>query len=193
MVCVLMIMMSLPWGYGSGSSSSGVSREPKAVEKWFSKLPYAKKKVTKLHFYFHDVVSGINQSSVQVAQRNNTGTPSSPVTFGSVVVMDEALTIEPDPDTKIIGRAQGMYSSASQQGIGLLMAFNCVFTDGKYNGSTLSILSHNPLSEKYREMPILGGTGVFRLATGIATARTYFFNTTSANAVVEYHLVVLHY
>uniref|UniRef100_A0A3Q7JCR0 Dirigent protein n=1 Tax=Solanum lycopersicum TaxID=4081 RepID=A0A3Q7JCR0_SOLLC len=45
----------------------------------------------------------------------------------------------------------------------------------KYNGSTLSILGRNAF-KKYREMPIVG---IFRLAQGIANAKTYWCNRTS--------------
>jgi len=40
-------------------------------------------------------------------------------------------------------------------------------------------------------MPIVGGSGVFRLAQGIATAKTYWFNLTSGDDVVEYNVMVL--
>ncbi|KAI5671248.1 hypothetical protein M9H77_11612 [Catharanthus roseus] len=179
--CVAAIL-TLPFGHG----------DPESVEKWFEKLPHTREKLTQIHFYLHDVVSGNNPTAVQVAHRNVT--PALPTTFGSLVVIDDPLTVGPKPDSEFIGRAQGIYSSASQGEVGLLMAITYVFTNGKYyNGSTLSVLAHNPILHKSREMPIVGGTGVFRLARGIATAKTYFFNTTSLDAVVEYNLVVMHY
>ncbi|PHT84087.1 Dirigent protein 22 [Capsicum annuum] len=73
------------------------------------------------------------------------------------------------------------------------MTLNLVFTKGKYNGSTLSILGYNQIFHEYREMPIIGGSGVFRLAQGIATAKTYWADNATQNAIVEYHVVVLHY
>ncbi|CAM8932344.1 unnamed protein product [Rhodiola kirilowii] len=42
-------------------------------------------------------------------------------------------------------------------------------------------------------MPILGGTGVFRLARGVAIANTYYFNMTTFDAIVEYNVALLHY
>lgn len=167
-------------------------QSPKAVERWFKKLGHAKQeKLTKLHFYFHDILSGNKPTAVQVAQANITS--KSPTLFGIVNVMDDPLTVGPEPDSRIIGSAQGLYASASQEDVGLLMTLNFVFTDGKYNGSTLSILGHNPVFHKYRELPILGGSGVFRLARGIATAKTHTFNATTGDAIVEYHVIVMHY
>ncbi|XP_049400789.1 dirigent protein 22-like [Solanum stenotomum] len=164
---------------------------PKAVEEWFEKLPYAKQKLTKFHFYYHDVVSGKNPTAITIAQPNTTAKP--PIYFGVVDMIDDKLTVGPDPNSTIVGRAQGFYGSADQNEFSLLMTLNFVFTSGEYNGSTLSMLGRNPLFHQYREMPIVGGSGVFRLAQGIATANTCWFNTTSGDAVVEYHIMVLHY
>ncbi|XP_049400792.1 dirigent protein 22-like [Solanum stenotomum] len=171
--------------------AQGVELGPNAVEKWFDKLPHAKQKVTKFHFYFHDIVSGKNPSAITIAQSNMTA--KSPTFFGSVAMIDDPLTVGPEPNSTIVGRAQGIYGSADQNEAGLLMTYNIVFTTGKYNGSTLSVLGRNPVFNKYREMPIVGGSGVFRLAQGIATAKTYWFNLTSGDAVVEYNVMVLHY
>lgn len=44
-----------------------------------------------------------------------------------------------------------------------------------------------------REIPIVGGTGVFRLARGFARTKTYQFNPTTTNGVYEYNVVVIHY
>lgn len=48
------------------------------------------------------------------------------------------------------------------EGLGFLMTMNFAFTDGDYNRSTLSLLG--PVLHEYREMPIVGGSGVFRMA-----------------------------
>ncbi|KAL2490625.1 Dirigent protein 23 [Abeliophyllum distichum] len=185
MLCSLVIFTA------AVQEAAGLKKGPEAVEKWFKKLPEAKEKVTKLHFYFHDTVSGKNSTAFVLAQSNITST--SPTFFGVFNVADDPLTIGPEPDSKIVGRAQGIYGTASLEEIALLMTLNFVFTDGKYNGSTLSVLGHNPILHKYREMPIVGGSGVFRLARGIATAQTVWYNRSSNNAVVEYTVMVLHY
>ncbi|KAI3446234.1 hypothetical protein Pfo_002899 [Paulownia fortunei] len=191
-LCTILMLYSLAHVIAKPVAHSNRIRQgPEAVQEWFKNLPSAKEKVTKLHFYFHDTVSGKNPSAITVAQSNFT--LISPTGFGLVRMMDDALTIGPEPDSKIIGRAQGIYGSASLEEVGLLMTLNFVFTDGKYNGSTLSVLGHNPVFHKYREMPIVGGSGVFRLARGIATAQTVWFNITSGDAVVEYNVMVLHY
>ena len=103
-------------------------------------------------------------------------------------MIDDPLTIKPDVNSKIVGRAQGMYAFASQSEFSLLMVLNFAFTEGKYNGSTLSVLGRNEILSTMREMPIVGGSGIFRFARGYAQARTY--SITRVQAIVEYNVCV---
>ncbi|THF94465.1 hypothetical protein TEA_009473 [Camellia sinensis var. sinensis] len=75
----------------------------------------------------------------------------------------------------------------------LIMAIDIVFTDGTYNRSTLTVLGSNPVTQTKRELPVIGGTGVFRLARGVALLNTYFLNAALGNAIVEYTVIVQHY
>ncbi|KAK9156612.1 hypothetical protein Scep_003186 [Stephania cephalantha] len=150
-----------------------------------------KEKLTHLHFYFHDVATATNPTVVQVAAAPNSTGRIRP--FGSLMIADDPLTETPDPSSKLLGKAQGLYSSVSQSQTTYLMAFNFVFMEGKYNGSTLSIFGRNSILSKVREIPIIGGSGVFRFARGYALARTYAVNSTTFNAIVEYDVHVLHY
>ncbi|KAF4369014.1 hypothetical protein F8388_013343 [Cannabis sativa] len=108
-------------------------------------------KLTHFHFYFHDTVSGKNPTNVQVAEAPTTNT--SATFFGMVAVLDDPLTVGPEPTSKQVGRAQGIIAMASLYDVGLLMS--------KYNGSCLSILGHNSILSALREMPVVGGTGLF--------------------------------
>ncbi|XP_016460241.1 dirigent protein 23-like [Nicotiana tabacum] len=135
---------------------------PKAVEKWFTKLPHAEQKVTKFHFYFHDILRGKNPTAVQIAQSNTTA--KSLTLFRFVAMMDDPLTVGPEPNSTIVGRAQGIYGSVDKKEGALLMNLNFVFTSGKLNGSILSVLGRNHVFNEYREMPIVSNSGVFRLA-----------------------------
>ncbi|WZY73748.1 hypothetical protein YC2023_005988 [Brassica napus] len=51
----------------------------------------------------------------------------------------------------------------------------------------------NPVMEKVREMPVVGGSGMFRFARGYVEARTKFVDLKSGVAIVEYNCYVLHY
>ncbi|XP_020213398.1 dirigent protein 7 [Cajanus cajan] len=66
-------------------------------------------------------------------------------------------------------------------------------TEGKYNGSTLSMLGRNTVFSAVREMPIVGGSGAFRFARGYAEAKTHTLDLKTRDAVVEYNVYVFHY
>ena len=53
-----------------------------------------------------------------------------PTLFGLVNIIDDPLTEGPEPTSKLVGRAQGLYGSAGQQEVGQLLARNLVFTVG---------------------------------------------------------------
>ncbi|PIA40641.1 hypothetical protein AQUCO_02400008v1 [Aquilegia coerulea] len=160
-------------------------------ENWPESLALGKEKLTKLHFYFHDIVSGKKPTAIKIAQASTTN--QSPTLFGLLAMADEPLTQGPEPTSKIVGRAQGLYGSANQEKLSLILAMSFEFNNGIYNGSTLSVFGRNPVLQLKRELPIVGGTGIFRFARGVAFAKTYWFNMTSGDAIVEYNVRVIHY
>ncbi|EOY09568.1 hypothetical protein QUC31_010448 [Theobroma cacao] len=156
-----------------------------------AKLGLKQEKLSHLHFYFHDIVSGRKPSAVRVASAAMTN--KSETGFGAVVMADDPLTVAPERNSKLVGKAQGIYASAAQDEVGLLMVMNFAFTEGKYNGSSLSLLGRNTVFWTVREMPIVGGSGLFRFARGYAQAKTHTFDTKTGDAVVEYNVYVFHY
>ncbi|XP_068640769.1 dirigent protein 22-like [Aristolochia californica] len=149
-----------------------------------------KEKLTRLHFFFHDVLSGKTPTSVTVAQAAMTN--SSWTQFDVIRMADDPLTEGPEPNSTLVGRAQGLYGSADQENLGLFMALNFAFTRGKYNGSSLTVLGRNPALDDFREMPVLGGSGYFRFARGFAVLKTYSLDLSTGDAVVEYNVTVAH-
>ncbi|PON65171.1 Disease resistance response protein [Parasponia andersonii] len=156
-----------------------------------NKLGLKNEKLTHFRFYWHDIVSGRKPSSVIVVPSvsNYTSTTS----FGMVAMIDDPLTEGPELSSKLIGKAQGFYGSASQQEVGLIMAMNFAFIEGKYNGSTITVLGRNTVFSKVREMPVIGGSGLFRFARGYVQVRTHQFTPKTGDAIVEYNAYVLHY
>ncbi|KAB2616426.1 dirigent protein 22-like [Pyrus ussuriensis x Pyrus communis] len=152
-------------------------------------LGLKKEKFSHFKMYWHDIIGGPNPSSVRVV---NPPTNSS-TAFGLISMIDNPLTEGPELTSKLLGKSQGFYSSASQKELGLLMAMNFHFIQGKYNGSTITILGRNQVFNKVREMPVVGGSGLFRFARGYAEARTHTFTPTTGDATVEYNIYVLHY
>ena len=154
-------------------------------------LGLKREKLSHLHFYFHDIFTSPIPTTVKVAEAPTTN--KSATLFGAVAVLDDPLTVGPEPGSKLVGRAQGTYISASRKEASLLMVMNFAFMEGKYNGSNLSILGRNAVFSEVREMPIVGGSGVFRFARGYVEARTYSFDVKTGDAVVEYNVYVFHY
>ncbi|KAI3913115.1 hypothetical protein MKW98_007131, partial [Papaver atlanticum] len=68
-----------------------------------------------------------------------------------------------------------------------------VFTKGKLNGSTLIMVTRNPILIPNREFPIVGGTGFFQFSRGVANVKTYLLDPVAGIATVEYNLTVVHY
>ena len=121
------------------------------------------------------------------------GRPINEIPFGTVVTMDDPLTLGPEPDSKLIGKVQGLYTSISKKETALIMAMTMAFIEAEFNGSTLSILGRNTIERPVREMPIIGGTGLFRFARGFARANTIMLDWTRGDAIVEYNVYVTHY
>lgn len=149
------------------------------------------RKLTHLHFYLHENITGPFPNVVRVAQAPVTDKSSS--LFGAVNVVDDLILLGPDRGSKQIGRAQAVTAFASQNDVAILMAINFAFTEGKYNGSTVTVLGRNMVFTELREMPVVGGTGVFRLASGYVKTRTHFMDLKAGIIVLEYDVYVFHY
>ncbi|XWS65763.1 hypothetical protein CRYUN_Cryun05aG0141400 [Craigia yunnanensis] len=97
----------------------------------------------------------------------------SPGSFRTTFMVDDPLTEKPEPTSKLVGRAQGIYALASQHDVGLLMAMNFALPERVYNGSALCILGRNAVLNTVREMPVVGGGRIFRFARGYAWPRQF--------------------
>ncbi|KAI4367217.1 hypothetical protein MLD38_022980 [Melastoma candidum] len=144
--------------------------------------------VTQIRLYFHNVAAGPKATAYRIA--NSSITNTSPTLFGFLNMIDNLLTASPDPNSPQLGRAQGLYGSADLNAIGFFINFNFYFTSGPYNGSTLNIIGRDAVFSNNRELSVGGGTGHFRLANGIVTARTISGDVATMNAVFEFNITV---
>nr|GMD17959.1 dirigent protein 22-like [Ipomoea batatas] len=145
-------------------------------------LGLKKEKASHFRFFWHDILSGNNPTSIRVIQPPN---KNSSFLFGLTNMIDNPLTIGPELGSKCVGRAQGMYASAAQEELGFLMVMNLAFVEGKYNGSTLTVVGRNPAMEKVREMSVVGGSGLFRFARGYVQAKTHWIDFNTGDATVH--------
>ncbi|KAL0463656.1 UNVERIFIED_CONTAM: Dirigent protein 1 [Sesamum latifolium] len=183
-LCAIFILCSL---LIAGSYAS-TTKETLEAEKWFRNLSQRREKVAKLRFYIQDVLGGPNATIWEVARSDITSL--SHTTFGQIRVLDDLITAEPDRNSEKLGRAQGLITSADLRESALAMNLNFVFTAGKYNGSTLCILGRNPIDSMNRELPVVGGTGVFRMARGFSISNTYSYDPVENYGVLEYTVYV---
>ncbi|XP_072950220.1 dirigent protein 22-like [Typha angustifolia] len=165
----------------------------KAYEFLVSEKPAPKpvdEKLSHFRVYWHDIVSGPSPTSIRVAEAPTTN--SSATLFGAVIVIDDPLTVGPEITSELVGRAEGLYAADSKELPAIIMAMNFVFLGGKYNRSSITILGRNEVLLPIREMPIVGGSGLFRMARGYVQAQTYSLNPSTGDAVVEYNIYVIH-
>ncbi|XP_027908396.1 dirigent protein 22-like [Vigna unguiculata] len=146
------------------------------------------KVISHFRFFFHERFTGSNATSVSVVPPlPNYNTTS----FGLVGVSDIALRVGPEPNSTVVGKVESLYAGTSQTEFDLLLVANFVLTEGKYNGSTIVVLGRNRLSLKVREMPVIGGSGVFKFATGYAESNTLYLDAERSS--IEYNIYVSHY
>ncbi|KAA3464696.1 putative CCR4-associated factor 1-like protein 11 [Gossypium australe] len=142
------------------------------------------RKVTYLHFFLHDTMSGNNPSAVPIVSPNITTSTG----FGGVIAFDDPLTVGPDITSEVIGNAQGLWVSTGKDVLTLMAYLDIGFTKGEFNGSSISVLSRNPITESERELAVVGGKGKFRMAKGYAQLKTYSVNFKTGDAIVEYNV-----
>ncbi|XP_057788623.1 dirigent protein 21-like [Salvia miltiorrhiza] len=156
---------------------------------WFENICKGRENIAKLHFYVQDVRSGPNTTAFNVAS-SAVASPGSLTRFAEVNVLDDKLTAAPELDSEEIGRVQGLTASADMRVRAISLSLNFVFTSGKYNGSTITIVGRNQLGDKQRELPVVGGTGIFRFARGYALTTTYLNDAVANRTVLEYSIYV---
>ncbi|XP_047088999.1 dirigent protein 4-like [Lolium rigidum] len=154
---------------------------------------FGREKLTTLHFYLHDTLSGKDPTAVLVAHgANATSRPGDPTPFGSVYATDDVLTEGPERASRVVGSAQGLYVSSGKDGrLSLVMGMDFEFSD--YNGSSFVVFSRNPVTNDHRELAVVGGRGKFRMARGFAVLRTHYLDTGNGDAIIEYNVTLLHY
>ncbi|XP_008781145.2 dirigent protein 11-like [Phoenix dactylifera] len=149
-----------------------------------------KPKQTNLVLYVHDYFSGDDASAVTVAGK--LGAASNILQFGTVAVVDDVVTERPEVDSKVIGRAQGLYINSALDGMALYMVFSVTFTEGQFKGSTLEIQGADPFKLKEREFGVVSGTGFFRFAKGYGIMETQHLDVATLRAIIKLNLTIRH-
>ncbi|KAL5133228.1 Dirigent protein 3 [Glycine soja] len=147
-----------------------------------------KKTLSHFRFYWHEVFTGENPTAVRIIPslpKYNTTT-----FFGTLGVYDNALTVGPEAYSKVVGKAEGLFASTSQTQVDILQIFNFALTQGKYNGSTITFAGRMSQSEKVRELPIVGGSGVFKFATGYMETSSLSFDPQTRDNTFQFDVYI---
>ncbi|KAK2664169.1 hypothetical protein Ddye_002743 [Dipteronia dyeriana] len=126
--------------------------------------------------YYHDILYGgigghdpVNATSAAVT---NAATKLGNFSFGLMVIFDDPMTKDRNLHSPVpIARAQGFYFYDMKNIPGAWFAYTLVFNSSDYKG-TLNIMGADPITEKTRDLSVVGGTGDFFMARGIATFQT---------------------
>ncbi|XP_006658873.1 dirigent protein 5-like [Oryza brachyantha] len=133
----------------------------------------------KMKLYFHDIIydysnSTSNSTSAAVTKPTalSTTVSKSGYFFGRVVVFNDPMTegkaLPPELEETAV-RAQGLYFLDRKDDFGAWMAFSIVFNSTAQQG-TLSLMGADPNVET-KDISVVGGTGDFFMARGVATLR----------------------
>jgi hypothetical protein len=136
---------------------------------------------TKMTLYLHDILyNGVNNSA------NATAAPATKPTalstthfsngtfFGMLVVFDDLVTqgkALPVGDEEPAARAQGFYFYDKKETYTAWFCFSLVFNSAAHKG-TLNLMGADLMDVETRDFTVVGGTGDFFMARGIATIRT---------------------
>ena len=156
-----------------------------------SKYQFQNLKETNMMFYMHDWETGTNVTAIPVA-----GIPHKRwliLGFGTIFAIDDKLTVAIERNSSEVGRAHGIYVNSALDGSDLHLLMSFVFTNKEYNGSTLEIQGADRVYQKYREISVVSGTGIFKLARGFATLETVYIDLLNSNAIIKFNITVFHY
>ncbi|XP_058092629.1 dirigent protein 1-like [Magnolia sinica] len=141
-------------------------------------------KETNMVLYLQDWETGSNATAFPVAGLNDTY--SSILKFATIMVIDDAVTEGLDRTSKEMGRAHGMYVNSALDASDLHLLFSVIFTNEKYNGSTLEIQGADWFFLKQREASVVSGTSLFRYAKGYAVLETVYLDLANLNAAIKF-------
>ncbi|KAG6391083.1 hypothetical protein SASPL_148832 [Salvia splendens] len=142
--------------------------------------PHPRPPCQQLVFYFHDILyNGHNYENATSAiigspQWGNKTTVATPYNFGDLVAFDNHITLDNNLHSPPVGRAQGMYLYDQKSTYGAWLSFSFLFNSTDYVG-TLNFVGADPLMNKTRDISVVGGTGDFFMARGVATLSTDSF------------------
>ncbi|TVU37621.1 hypothetical protein EJB05_10946, partial [Eragrostis curvula] len=128
--------------------------------------------------YYHDILynGGNNANATSAAATQPTPLSRSVSTndtyFGELIVFDDLVTAEQAMSSEPVARAQGFYFYNKKDGYNAWFAFSLVFNSTASYTGTLELMGADIMAAKTRDISVVGGTGDFLMARGVATLST---------------------
>jgi hypothetical protein len=127
--------------------------------------------------YYHDILyNGVNNTANATSAAATNPTALSNSTYlGMLVVFNDPVTernvLPVGKEVPAAARAQGFYFYDKKESFNAWFAFSLVFNSTEHKG-TINLMGADLMGEKTRDISVVGGTGDFFMARGIATLRT---------------------
>lgn len=119
--------------------------------------------------YLYHTPLGPNSNQVSLVSKDG---------LGSLVGNNWEIRDGPDPNAKVVARAQGLHMNPGNNG-GWQNFFGILFEDDRFKGSTFQVMGTDVTKG---EWAIVGGTGKFAMATGVIYKR-FHLQTNEGNVV----------
>ncbi|PRQ52824.1 putative plant disease resistance response protein [Rosa chinensis] len=125
-----------------------------------------------MKYYIMEIQSGPN--ATVVPGTGIAGKLWSPTNWGTILVCHNPFVEDPSPYSRKVGQVRGLEVASSKDGEYNYICSSTMFTRSEYNGSTLQAQgTFNRASRGASVLSIVGGTGTFKGARGIAMLQTY--------------------
>ncbi|CAK9163016.1 unnamed protein product [Ilex paraguariensis] len=123
--------------------------------------------------YYHDILfNGTNVANATSAKASNATQLTH--NFGMLVVFDDPITKDHHLLSPPIARAQGFYFYDMKTTYNAWFSYTLIFNSTEHKG-TINIMGADMMDSETRDLSVVGGTGDFFMARGIATFRTDTF------------------
>ncbi|XP_030530251.2 dirigent protein 6-like [Rhodamnia argentea] len=125
----------------------------------------------RLVLYYHDILFGGDNVANATSSRVTNATGLGQFVHGMMIVFDDPMTKDQNLLSTPVARAQGFYFYDMKTAYNAWFAYTLVFNSTEYKG-TINIMGADLMMEETRDLSVVGGTGDFFMARGIATFRT---------------------
>ncbi|CAN1178216.1 Dirigent protein 5 [Linum perenne] len=146
-----------------------------ATTTWWRKPAHKHEKYPKpckqLVLYYHDILFNGTDKANATSAATADATKLGNYNFGMLVVFDDPITKDGHLKSQAVARAQGFYFYDMKTTYNAWFAYTLVFNSTEHKG-TINIMGADMMMEKTRDLSVVGGTGDFFMARGIATFRT---------------------